>query len=103
MAKVEHIINWENRVNEAECKRIVAEAQSKDNTVREATNEELDEEILIKAPLENPADAETYSARQCEFVKADTPNWTNWQFIEFFKNTYPEMKKKPLEFYINKW
>jgi hypothetical protein len=45
MAKVEHIINWENRVNEAECKRIVAEEQSKDNTVREATNEELDEEI----------------------------------------------------------
>jgi len=36
-------------------------------------------------------------------VKSDTPNWTNQQFIDFFKKAYPEMKTEPKRMYIWKW
>ena len=40
---------------------------------------------------------------QCPFVKADTPDWNNRQFIDFFLRTYPKIRKKWVKFYIWKW
>lgn len=37
------------------------------------------------------------------FVKADTPNWTNKQFIDFFRKTYPDIEKRWVPFWIWKW
>lgn len=41
--------------------------------------------------------------RQHNFVKKDTPNWSNTAFIEFFRKTYPDIKQKEVQFYIWRW
>lgn len=44
-----------------------------------------------------------YGNSQHSFVKADTPNWDNRTFIDFFLKHKPEIKKKWVRFWIWKW
>lgn len=68
------------------------------------TEDEVGEYLMVRSDcLEHGNLGVPPNPVQCDFVKADTPSWTNKQFIDFFRKTYPDIEKGWVPFWIWRW